>query len=592
MGQSAGIAKTEIDIVDLSVLVATGLKGIAGVIGTTDMGKPGEPKLIGSWIDYTRNFGNLRADTIFPLLCRRALEGGAKLKISRACHYATITDPSTIVGTKASATLSSTTTALVSISGGKFIITGVDKTAYFTPGVAFSVVGSAGTTDYVVSAVDFTASNTRITPTITPSEPGELTYTDKSVVFKAEAVGSGYNRVSITIAPAATGATDMVDITINHLDFPNNKQTAKNVAKTPTADQITNFNDTYLWADIFNIGLVGVLPVGTVTLTGGVEDLSLVVTADYIGDPGAELGINAFDGDTDIVRIAVPEKAINAIDLALVNYAATRQDLRAVVRCPISIDGDTMVAYRECTTPYTGAAADSMYGSMTAGGLTVLDPLSNNNIDIPEIGDVLGLMSVKDSKFFEWIAAAGSKRGRIKNALGVTFNLGTPARQLSADNCDSHGINLVINHSSFGLVRWGNSSLSKANSLLKNENVAELIVFLSRTLKPLCDIELFDPNDPLTWNTIYRRVKILMDYVATNRGVYGDEGKGWLYQGDQDVDNVEDAVINQQVDISNGKYVFRLFIKPTPALKYIGITVAVTATTVSFSEFSETTQLG
>jgi len=54
-----GIARTEIEITDLSVLIATGLKGVIGVLGITERGPVNTPTLIGSWIEYQRVFGGL-----------------------------------------------------------------------------------------------------------------------------------------------------------------------------------------------------------------------------------------------------------------------------------------------------------------------------------------------------------------------------------------------------------------------------------------------------------------------------------------------------------------------------------------------------
>jgi hypothetical protein len=57
-----------------------------------------------------------------------------------------------------------------------------------------------------------------------------------------------------------------------------------------------------------------------------------------------------------------------------------------------------------------------------------------------------------------------------------------------------------------------------------------------------------------------------------------------LYQGDQDVDRVEDAVINDPDDIDAGLYKFRVFVAPKVGMKYAGVEIAVTNSGVDFEE--------
>ena len=103
-----GLDKTEINIQDLSVIVSAGLKGIVGVLGVTERGIVGKPVLIGSWLDFTREFGGLLTTSDFPLLCRRSLEAGGLLKVCRVGHYTNLADKTTLTGVKASATINQT----------------------------------------------------------------------------------------------------------------------------------------------------------------------------------------------------------------------------------------------------------------------------------------------------------------------------------------------------------------------------------------------------------------------------------------------------------------------------------------------------
>ena len=71
-----GRARTETEIVDVSTLSPTGLKGINAVLGITERGPIGESILVGSWFEYRRHFGGYVQGSIFPQLCKRHLDGG------------------------------------------------------------------------------------------------------------------------------------------------------------------------------------------------------------------------------------------------------------------------------------------------------------------------------------------------------------------------------------------------------------------------------------------------------------------------------------------------------------------------------------
>ena len=118
---------------------------------------------------------------------------------------------------------------------------------------------------------------------------------------------------------------------------------------------------------------------------------------------------------------------------------------------------------------------------------------------------------------------------------------------------------------------------------MKHANVAELIIFLVRGLRPIIQSELFQPNDIETWKAILRKVKPFMDAVKDGRGIWE-----YLYQGDQDIDILEDAVVNTPDGIDAGKYEFNLFVKPKIAMKYIGLKVAVSNSGVSFDVLMNT----
>ncbi|CAB4185173.1 Tail sheath protein, subtilisin-like domain containing protein [uncultured Caudovirales phage] len=626
-----GLAKTEINIQDLSVIISGGLSGVIGVLGVTERGIVGKPVLIGSWLDFTREFGGLLTTSDFPLLCRRTLESGGLLKVCRAGHYTNLADKNTLTGVKASVSITqssvsataATDTLTVTVPGatgeivtvqvneagagivslGTYTVIAADTATLVATGLRAAINANTGTTGYsaagsgvavIVSApaADGAAANAYTPLLSAPTAAGTWgtatfaggvsALTAHTFVATAKAVGPGYNGTILKITAPTNGTG--VDLEVSLPGYPDLTETTKNFPTVPLTNDLNLFNQRSKLIDLS--GFTGTLcPRPLVTLISGVQNVAEITTVDYIGDVAGQTGIRAFDGSPDITKIAVPEKAINALDVALANYAVSRGDVIAVLRTPVGLDGLGVQDYREATGAYSGTAVDTWQACMTTGGLTVLHPTNLVKQDIPEIADVLAAFSKKDNTSPVWFSAAGPKRGRIKNALGVVYDFGSAARQLQADNIANRGVNPVIKHNDFGVVFWGNRTMQKANTMLSYLNVAELFIFLKRNIKPLVESEAFDPNDIETWKAIYRKVYVLLELMNDNRAFQSSKTqKGYLYQGDQDIDDVSQATINTPNDIDAGIYRFRLFIKPVNATQFFGITATITNSGVDFAE--------
>ena len=106
MAFGRGLAGSNVTITDETFLESAGVRGAVGVLGETERGPVGQPTLISTWTEYVRIFGGFQEHTtnLFPLLCYRALQGGATLRVSRVIHYDDVADTSSATGVVASAT--------------------------------------------------------------------------------------------------------------------------------------------------------------------------------------------------------------------------------------------------------------------------------------------------------------------------------------------------------------------------------------------------------------------------------------------------------------------------------------------------------
>lgn len=493
-----GRARVESEVSDVSVTAPTGFKGVVALIGVTEFGEIGKTYSVGSWPDFRRKLGGHIASSDFPLLCRRILERGCRIRVTRAAHYTSVADKATIEGVRA-------------------------------------------------------------------------TITAGNVVYTATAVGPGYNKISVLTRAAISGAAASFDIVLSVAGFDELGQTIVDVPAAPSIAELLGINNQLSLVSIARFSDVAPITAAGGTLAGGVQVVGDIAAFDLLGDVSQANGIRAFDEDTDFIRISAPAYALPVVDAGLIAYASLRGDCRAWIRSPIGLNGDTAVDYRMGSGAYSHQPFDSWFGSMVYGDLEVIDPLTGNSKIIPALPDVLGAAGAKDIKNLDWYATAGQKRGRIFNALKVLYNLGSSGRAAEFDNLDIAGVNAVIDDKDYGVVYWGSSTLQRANTLLKFENVAELLIYISRAINPIARGELFDPNDIETWKTIWRKIDPILLAAQRDRAIWG-----YKYEGDQFIDKIEDAQVNSPANIDSGSYEAYVFLKPKVGLKYVQFKIVVT----------------
>lgn len=625
--KTEGQADVTVDIVDVSALISTGLKGITGLFGVTERGEVGKPKLIGTWEAFQDSFGGLLDEDDFPLYCKRALESGGKIKVGRVGHYTDVTQPSTLVGTKA--TLSKAVSVAVAETRATATIT---VTTAGTAGNTYTimvlqeggiprligkatVVGSDTTTlvaGRIIAAINantafhgYTAANTGAVVTVTaPAGSGASanTYTFDNdatgtvaatvtafasgvsaaeacvLSLSADSIGTWANNKLYAYATASKVFASKWDLVIGLDGNDRVTKTISSIPLNPTSPQLASYNALLKGlAVIDSITTMGAFVAGI--FSGGAEDKTLITYLDHIGDSAAKTGMYMYNESTDFVKLGAPSYAMPVLDIALAAYANYRRDFMSLHRTPVGVGADVAIDYREGAGSYSHAPINSWRSVMFTGGIRAAHPVTGAELSLGELGDFAGICTKKDSNVGSWWSFGGSKRGLVSNALGVVVNFRSPALKLEGDNISIHGINAVVEHETFGTVFWDNMTLYKSSTLLKFANVAELLIFMTRSLKPLIESEQFDPNDIETWKQVYRNVKPLLQTIKDGRGIWD-----YLYQGDQDIDDISEAVVNQPTNIDAGAYKFRLFIQPKVAMKFVGVEVVVTNSGVDFNE--------
>lgn len=614
---------TTFNEIDLTVGLATAQSGVGFVIGSTKRGPINNPEtIIRSWPQFEKLFGGLVDGNEFPWQCKRALEGGAALRVCRVAHYTDITDASTLDADKAILTpycFLKISAAFVTSNAITFNINGVAiSTVNYTTSsdntlellrqailahadVDYAEIIHAGTGTssddrqmifYKNSSTALTIASISVTggasqPTLTITNETMIVDTNGANVFAIapKYEGVDYNYLQLIISDASNGDDDYFNLTIQHSvdTFLSESYQNLKINGTPTAAASTYLNDVIRYSSIVDITYQNLSSLtspirprnGTYGFVGG-DDGGALVDNDYVGDSGSKLGAHAFDNYDDSRVLSTLNYFDADVAILLADYADTRKDLVFVQHLDnSSTSADDLVTDR-------GEDIDTSYATFIAGGLKALQPVTSVTTDISEIGDFIGACCVAEKKAY-WRAIEGEEYGLIRNSLGVVNNFGGPGSYDDANLLSNRGINLAVKRNGKTMF-WHNSTALKASSDLQNLNVRFFLIGLKKVLKPFLEKFVGQPNDPFTWKYIYLKIKPYLETLEKNRALYKG---GWKYDGDQFATGPDDYVVNDPADVSQGKYKVRLFLKIIPALQEIEFDFIVTPQGVSFEVAGE-----
>lgn len=514
---STGRDRIEIFLNDASQLLPPNLGGRGLLQVRSERGIPGVPKFIRNDAEYIRAFGTYSpdgtTDSTYAILMLRA---GAQFYVSRVSHYTDPAIPTTVQGTKADATLT----------------------------VAADVV-----------------------------------------VWTAKAGGKGYNGVIVTTAAPASKNASVVDVIVSVPDISDgDEQIVRDFPIQPTVQDQADLNAKLRHVDITSFTTN--VPIGSVQLGSGVgntvgdETKSAIVATDYIGDNTAKTGVHAFDSIENVTRF-INIRPVPEIDQAIINYVENRKGIKADLGVPLNITPSAYEDYRNGTGVYAapGFQGNSFRSTMVLGQATVPSPRDPEvQIELPGVVSVAANKLLKDGSDRPWASTAERVYNRITTPnFGVSIDMKNPANSDIYDSISESGATVITNRNNIGAVYYGDQSmLLDKTSVLKSENVADLIVYLERNLPALIEQEQFKPNAPSFWRAVYYKVRPFIERLVEGEAIYGGENTNWFWLGDQDANSIDDIRFNTANDIQSGIYRARFVFQPIPAAAKIGIDIVPT----------------
>jgi hypothetical protein len=157
----------------------------------------------------------------------------------------------------------------------------------------------------------------------------------------------------------------------------------------------------------------------------------------------------------------------------------------------------------------------------------IANDLSGNGVVVPASHMMLRTFLRNDTVAYPWLAAAGTRRGNIDNALNIGY-LDRTTGEFQAiktrigirDVLYINQINPLVFFTGVGLLNYGNKNSYNSSSALDRTNVARLVNYVRRQLTLAARPFVFEPNDQLTRQQIAGVVQTLMVDLVAKRGIY------------------------------------------------------------------------
>jgi len=280
-------------------------------------------------------------------------------------------------------------------------------------------------------------------------------------------------------------------------------------------------------------------------------------------------GIQKFTNteETAINLFATP--GINWSDnLLLVNEAidmveSDRADCFYVIDAPDLENSETLA--QDIADLLETTEIDTSYGATYYPWVQMNDPINGVNLYMPPTGEVLKAFAYTDKVKAPWWAAAGTTRG-VTNAI-------RPRRKLSLGDRDTlyaGRINSLPYFSDKGVTIFGQKTLQVKDTALDRVNVRRLLLTIRKSISTISRNLLFDQNDEILVDEFLCKVNQILQNIKRERGIADFK--------------IEYRSINTPETRERNELYFKLYIKPTPALEYVGVELVVTPLGASFDQ--------
>lgn len=223
-----------------------------------------------------------------------------------------------------------------------------------------------------------------------------------------------------------------------------------------------------------------------------------------------------------------------------------------------------------------GSIGNSRYVAYFAGGIKYYNEfglLTNSDV----LGTIFGLGDTSASNYGPWKSFAGMNRGVIYDGQGpVSPNYGSDSRYNELNELAQMYANMIVikdtPSSGKQTMLWHCFSSQVKQDSERFLSIVRLNLYLKKTLRPILNKYLEEPNIWGTWKNIYLEVKPILDNLVDENAM-----SEYTWMGDQDAGSYSELSVNNEADVRQGKYKVILKYKDIVPMQEITINIVIDA---------------
>lgn len=227
-----------------------------------------------------------------------------------------------------------------------------------------------------------------------------------------------------------------------------------------------------------------------------------------------------------------------------------------------------------------GSIGNSKYAAYFAGGIKYYNEfglLTNSDV----LGTIFGLGDTSASNYGPWKSFAGMNRGVIYDGQGpVSPNYGSDSRYNELNELAQMYANMIVikdtPSSGKQTMLWHCFSSQVKQDSERFLSIVRLNLYLKKTLRPILNKYLEEPNIWGTWKNIYLEVKPILDNLVDENAM-----SEYTWMGDQDAGSYSELSVNNEADVRQGKYKVILKYKDIVPMQEITINIVIEAASKS-----------
>ena len=267
-------------------------------------------------------------------------------------------------------------------------------------------------------------------------------------------------------------------------------------------------------------------------------------------------GLKSLDSEnTPITMAAVPGVTDQNVQNELVTLAEDTQNFLAVVSPPYGMNSaQQAVAWADGQATGRTTALNSSYAAVYWPWVKSFDAYTGTDKWFDPTMFAIGQMAFTDEVSDPWFAPAGLRRGRLTTPTDVEVQL----NQGDRDALYSPGniINPITKFQSDGIVIYGQRTAQRASTALDRINIRRLMIYLRRLVLQAARRFVFEPNDPVTWESVRNVISPALADIQQRRGI-------------TQFKVVCDATTNTPLRVDRNELWCKIILKPTKTAEII-----------------------